>query len=109
MKKELKKIIKATVFVAGAVILFGSFVIGYAEGSKETQVSVVDNETKTKNKYFTNIVVEEGDSLWSIAEEYMDEEHYESIYEYIDELKKMNNLKSDTIYAGQNLVVTYFK
>lgn len=62
-----------------------------------------------EDKYFTNITVQEGDTLWELASEYMDEEHYDSIYEYMDELKHMNNMTSENIYAGQNLVVTYYK
>ena len=62
-----------------------------------------------EDKYFTNVTVEEGDTLWDLASEYMDENHYESIYEYIDELKHMNNMTSEDIFAGQNLVVTYYK
>ena len=62
-----------------------------------------------EDKYFTNVRVEEGDTLWELASEYMDEDHYDSIYEYMDELKHMNNMTSEDIYAGQNLVVTYYK
>lgn len=59
------------------------------------------------HKYYKSIVIEKGDSLWSIAEEYMSEE-YEGIEEYIKELKSMNGLKGDTIHSGQNLVVAYY-
>ena len=62
-----------------------------------------------EDKYFTNVTVEEGDTLWELASEYMDEDHYDSIYEYMDELKHMNNMTSENLYAGQNLVVTYYK
>ena len=46
--------------------------------------------------------------LWSIAAEYMDEEHYESITDYIDEIKSMNSLAGDSIHYGEYLIVPYY-
>ena len=66
-----------------------------------------DNSTESAYKYYTSITIQEGDSLWSIAEEYRTE-HYESTQEYIDELVVLNNLTSETIHAGQHLMVVYF-
>lgn len=57
-------------------------------------------------KYYKSIVVESGDSLWSIAEEYMTEDSL-SIEEYINVLKDINHLKGDRIQAGQSLVIVY--
>ena len=61
------------------------------------------------NKRFTNFSVKSGDTLWDIAEDNMDYAHYDSVYEYVQELKRMNNLTSDEIYAGQNLLMTYYE
>mgnify|MGYP001052396244 CR=1 FL=1 len=58
-------------------------------------------------KYYTSIKIDNGDTLWSIAEKYISNE-YESIYDYIRELKQMNNLSSDNIIAGQNITVAYY-
>ena len=60
-----------------------------------------------RTKYFMSIEIEKGDSLWSIAEEYMTEE-YTSIYSYIDEVKEINGLKKDNIYEGCYLVVPFY-
>ena len=48
------------------------------------------------------------DTLWSIAEEYMDEEHYDSITDYLEEVKRMNSLTNDTIHYGEYLIIPYF-
>ena len=48
------------------------------------------------------------DTLWSIAEKYMDNEHYESVNEYIQEVKNVNHLKSDIITYGEHLVIPYY-
>lgn len=58
-------------------------------------------------KCYRYIEVEAGDSLWSIAEEYMSEE-YDSIDEYIAEVKQINNITSDKIYRGATLVIPYY-
>jgi len=59
-------------------------------------------------KYFTSIEVASGDTLWTIAQEYSDTENYDSIDEYIEEVKNMNHMSSDTLMAGQFLIVPYY-
>ena len=59
-------------------------------------------------KYFTSIEVASGDTLWTIAQEYSDTENYDSIEEYIEEVKNMNHMSSDTLLAGQFLIVPYY-
>lgn len=61
-----------------------------------------------KHKYFTNITVESGDSIWSIAKEYMDYDFYDDINDYMNEICKMNNLSSDRLLPGDNLIITYY-
>lgn len=58
-------------------------------------------------KYYKSIVIEECDTLWSIANEYKTDA-YESTQEYIEELKRINSLTSDIIHEDQNLLVTYY-
>ena len=85
-------------------VIFAVFTIGcIVSKSQECAAS-----TKPENKYFTNIIIDKGDTLWDVASEYMDDEHYDSIYDYMNELRSMNNLKSDTLYEGQNFIVTYY-
>lgn len=57
-------------------------------------------------KYYTSIYIEEGDSLWTLAKQYA----YEGISttDYINELKKINSLDSDTIHSGCYLLVSYY-
>ena len=67
-----------------------------------------DNSGRTSYKYYTSITVSSEDTLWSIAEKYMDNEHYESVNEYIQEVKNVNHLKSDIITYGEHLVIPYY-
>lgn len=60
-------------------------------------------------KYYTKVTVKAGESLWDIADEYIDYDVYESKNSYIAEVKRMNHLEdSDDIMAGQTLIVPYY-
>lgn len=64
-------------------------------------------ENTARYKYYTSIEIKDGGTLWEIANKYMTEE-YESAEEYIQEVKKINHLHSDTIYEGAYLCVPYY-
>ena len=60
-------------------------------------------------KYFTSITVETDETLWDIAEEYIDFEHYENTDSYIAEVKSINHLDDNSlIFAGQMLIIPYY-
>lgn len=67
-----------------------------------------DDSVKTSYKYYKSITIGNQDTLWSIAEKYMDDEHYDSISEYIDEVKNMNSLTDDEIQYGEHIVIPYY-
>lgn len=60
-----------------------------------------------KVKCYTSIEIHYGDTLWGIAEQYMGEE-YDSIEDYIQEIRQMNGLTGDRITAGSWLIVSYY-
>ena len=102
MIKKRKQIAKRRMILLLAalfVITLGSVVFG-------TIFSKAKNPTAdiTQYKYYKSITIERGDSLWSIAEEYCTGD----TREYVDELKQLNSLTSDTIYEGQHLLVAYY-
>jgi len=54
-------------------------------------------------------MIEKGDSLWSIAQQYMGSE--DSVYEYMDELAEANHLSMkdrNNLQEGDYLVVSYY-
>ena len=59
------------------------------------------------HRYYTSIQIRQGDSLWNLAEQYRPGSGYSS-QEYIDELKRMNGLKSEELHSGEYLTVVYF-
>ena len=93
-------------FLLLAMILFitiGSVIFGSIFSSAQANAE----ESGIEYKYYKSIVIQDGDSLWSVAKEYQDDK-YENTQEYIDELKELNNLSSDRIHEGQHLMVVYY-
>lgn len=66
------------------------------------------NEPVTSYKCYKSIAVSNKDTLWSIATEYMDEEHYTSITDYIAEIKNTNAMSGDAIHYGEYLIIPYY-
>lgn len=67
-----------------------------------------DNSVKTSYKYYKSITIDNDDTLWSIAVQYMDDEHYDSMNDYINEVKNMNSLTDDEIQYGEHLIIPYY-
>lgn len=71
--------------------------------------STIKSSANSGFKYYTRITVEAGESLWDIADEFIDYDIYESKNSYITEVQSINHLdESGTIVAGQTLVVPYY-
>ena len=67
------------------------------------KASAKDNQYK----YYTGITIEYGDTLWSIADQYMDDSHYTKL-SYIAEVKSINHIKDDHIQEGKLLILPYY-
>ena len=84
-----------------AVMVFASVFLG------RTMLTSMAKEENAPTRYYKSVEIQEGDSLWGLAKEYR-EGGTLSAREYVEELKRMNNLKEDTIHTGQYLTVLYF-
>ena len=105
-QRELRE--KRPFFITGAVLIisllsvcfflyFGDRVVKAQESANDIQYKVVE--------------IKNGDSLWSIAKENMDNTNdsgFINIYQYIHEIKRCNNMKSNQINAGCYLMVQYY-
>lgn len=105
-KKQLnhKKIIRRR-FALGtlSVLLILLFVFSF-----NNIVQATEEIPETTYKYFTYHTVDKGDTLWTMAEEYIDYEFYNNIHEYVAEVKEINHMSNDTILVGQTIVIPYF-
>lgn len=105
-QRELRE--KRLFFITGAVLIisllsvcfflyFGDRVVKAQESANDIQYKVVE--------------IKDGDSLWSIAKENMDNTNdsgFINIYQYIHEIKRCNNMKSNQVNAGCYLMVPYY-
>jgi cell division protein YceG involved in septum cleavage len=73
-----------------------------------TKATTQDESNDVYYKYFKQIEIEAGDTLWDIAGEYMENGPYQSRKEYMEEVASINQLKSTTIKAGQHLLIPYY-
>lgn len=68
---------------------------------------VIAQKATSQEKMITSVRIEKGDTLWSIANEYITDE-YDDINSYIAEIKKTNRLTSDIIHEGCYILVPYY-
>ncbi len=66
------------------------------------------SEEAIYHKYYTQVYVRSGDSVWRIADSYMSD-CYDSVQDLADEIIAINQLDSEgTIYYGTTIVVPYY-
>lgn len=90
---------------AVAVILIAAITVAALRARYSTKDAIA-----TETKLYKMYTIEQGDSLWSIAEEYVDYDHYDDIRDYVDEVISINDLNDkNSITAGCNLVIPYYR
>lgn len=83
-------------------------VIGLMIGIKLTTISA-NAETKTpRQKYYKVYEIEEGDTLWSIAEDEMGA-GWSDIRDYVYEVEVLNDIDGDHLTAGNYLQLPYYE
>lgn len=96
-----KKMIAVTILIVVSIIVLLASSISAMASAK--------NSTEPVYKYYTSIEVQDGDTLWSIAESYIDGYNI-SREDYMDELCELNHLDLDgsSIHSGEYLTVAYY-
>ena len=90
------------------IILFAAIILIFGIGICSFIVNAQFGGKQTMYKYYTDIRVSKGETLWEIAQKYMTEE-YDSIYSYIDEVCSINSISdNNSIYYGQKLMIPYY-
>ena len=100
-KRSIQIVLSIMIFI---VVLFCTTLSVYAACSRQEVTKVT-----TQHKYVKSILIESGDTLWSIAERFADREHYSNYFEYMNEVKRLNNLHTDRIKSGNHLMVVYYE
>jgi cell division protein YceG involved in septum cleavage len=88
----------SAVLILSILILLGTGIHAFASSKYEP---------KTVYKYYTSIQVEKGDTLWTIADEYIDDYPVDKT-DYIKEVRELNKLQNDVIHAGDYIIVACY-
>lgn len=94
---------KKRIWILGAVLLFILIIFSVSFVTK----TVTAQRYESRTKLVTSIEVKKGDTLWSIASDFMSEE-YENLHEFIDEIKDSNGITTDEIHIGNYIIVPYY-
>lgn len=74
-----------------------------------TKATTTEEAKNVYYKYYTQIEIQSGDSLWEIAGKYMVNGPYESRRDYMNEIVELNQLSGTKIIKGQHLIVPYYE
>ena len=97
--RRQRKLLAIAIFVVVSLgILFGSSINALASSKADVA---------SYNKYYKSIRVESGDTLWTIADEYIADLNVDK-QEYIDEICTLNSICGDDIQAGDYIIVAYY-
>ena len=67
------------------------------------------NSVKSVDKQYRSVLIEDGDTVWDIADEHNDQSlSAMSNKEYIKEIESINNISSDNITAGNYIIVPIY-
>ena len=98
LKQKLAVLVVSILFI---------MIIGCVFGTILSDAKTSDNK-KVTYKYFTSYTVRYDDTMWEIAQNYMDGEYYSSVQEYIAEVESMNHIDADNINAGTTIMLPYY-
>ena len=81
--------------------------LGILLGSSINALASSDKDIASYNKYYVSIRIETGDTLWTIADEYVEGFNITKA-DYIQEVCQINGISEDNIKAGDHIVVPYY-
>jgi hypothetical protein len=96
---ELNNAMKCVIisFILIAVIFVGRIFVVNAADQKDKEVM---------HRYYTSITIQQNDTLWELSDQYNTGSEDKS--SYIRQIMSMNNMTSDTLYQGENILVYYY-
>lgn len=86
--------IYSTIIFLCIIIIFSVFI---------NTLSVNAEKDKKRTLSVNVIKIESGDTLWDLAKKHLNDEM--DIREYVNQIKKTNNIESDTIHEGRYLII----
>lgn len=103
-EKRIKQVRRNKAILIITLSFIAVILICLSFNSISTEAS--DPDHKPVFKYYKSLEVKQGDTLWSIAQEYKNDQC--TVYEYVSEVRKINSLPSDQIKSGNCIIVPYY-
>ena len=69
-------------------------------------IMVNASDTKQPDKYYTSVMIEQHDTLWSLESQYNN--GAEDRDTYINNIKQLNHMSNDTIIDGSYILLYYY-
>jgi hypothetical protein len=103
VRRQINRRIRSFVIVCLMIAAFCSGFFGHtllsAHAEEQSKAALIP--------YYTSIQIRHDDTLWNLAQTYAQGSGY-TVRQYVDELKRMNRMKSESIHAGEFLTVVYY-
>ena len=90
-----------------AIVVILVVTLGILLGTSMNALASSEKDIASYNKYYVSIQIESGDTLWNIADEYVEGFNL-SKSDYIAEVCEINGISEDNIHAGDYIVVPYY-
>ena len=103
LRRRRLQVYQRELLICATVLLIGINLFGLMM----MNVFARESSLPGREPHYTSIKIENGDSLWSIANRYAASSPMNTS-EYVQELKRMNQLTDDTIHVGHYLTVVYY-
>jgi cell division protein YceG involved in septum cleavage len=81
--------------------------LGILLGTSINALASSQKDISSYNKYYKSICIESGDTLWAIADTYVEDFNI-SKADYIAEICEINQISQNEIHAGDYIVVPYY-
>jgi len=89
------------------LVAFISMILSISFGAFLSEATETEKRNEQLYKYYTNIQIQKGDTLWDIANEYAVGDII-SNKDYIAQLKEINSILHDDIKAGDYITIFYY-
>ncbi|MBP5594414.1 cell division suppressor protein YneA [Pseudobutyrivibrio sp.] len=88
------------------MMLFAGILAALIIGMISFSINASAEDSREVYTYYTSYEVQAGDTLWTIADQFMGPD-FTNKTDFIANVKKMNHLSSDSITAGNYLIIEY--
>ncbi|SEK34199.1 MULTISPECIES: LysM peptidoglycan-binding domain-containing protein [unclassified Butyrivibrio] len=93
-----------TFCVSVSVIIFLALILSFSFKSDASS-----SDDHQQYRYYSSVSIASGDSVYSIAEKYMDDLHYRDINELAHDIASINRISTNTdLVAGSKIFVPYY-